>query len=172
MYGRKRVTFVLRSFAVHLETFAPSDLGPPCFSHDFLLVYQPNYNLHTEIQHGTPLACHKVKAGPLRTVEREALMMKVAGSNRWMEVPAGSLLAAPDPSSPSGLLKLHSYQPTLSTDGTLIAPALRKLRCSGTAQYYASILITSCSNFEGDSPRLSACCARCDIFDRCHGTRQ
>ncbi|KAL8455650.1 hypothetical protein Emag_000472 [Eimeria magna] len=110
---------------VQVETFATTELGTPCSAQNFLLIYQPNYALHTEIQHGTPLECHKIKRQPLGSIEREALMMELPAKNVWIEVPAGSLLAAPDNNSgDDGVLKLHSYQPSFSTSPTLQVPPL------------------------------------------------
>ncbi|KAL8275070.1 hypothetical protein Esti_000949 [Eimeria stiedai] len=110
---------------VQVETFATSELGAPCSAQNFVLVYQPNYALHTEIQHGTPLECHKIKRAPLRSIEREALMMELPAKNVWIEVPAGSILAAPhNNSGDDGVLKLHSYQPSFSTSTALKVPSL------------------------------------------------
>ncbi|KAL8444212.1 hypothetical protein Emed_006333 [Eimeria media] len=110
---------------VHVETFATSELGPSCSAQNYLLIYQPNYALHTEVQHATPLECHKVRRAPLTSVEREALMMELPTKNVWIEVPAGSILAAPEKNAgDEEVLKLYSYQPSFNTTATLQVPPL------------------------------------------------
>ncbi|CDJ53926.1 hypothetical protein EBH_0009100 [Eimeria brunetti] len=68
-----------------------------------------------EVQHEAPLACYKLKLPPLRGVEREALLMKIHGSNIWMEVPVGTVLARPEEDKHEDILKLYSYQPTFTS---------------------------------------------------------
>ncbi|KAL8435731.1 hypothetical protein ACSSS7_002268 [Eimeria intestinalis] len=110
---------------VQVETFATSELGTPCSAQNFVLVYQPNYALHTEVQHGTPLECHEIKRAPLASIKREALMMELPARNVWIEVPAGSVLAAPDNNAGhEGVLKLYTYQPSFNTSASLQVPAL------------------------------------------------
>ena len=113
-------------FSVKANTFAESELGAPCSTRDFLLPYQKNYTLHTEIPHETPLACHKLALSPLRDVEREALLMKIPGSNLWMELPAGTVLALAEESSTQMIFKLFSYQPTFSTPFDLHVKEIRE----------------------------------------------
>ena len=82
--------------------------------------------LHTEVEHGTPLACHTLALSPLKGVAREALVMKIHGSNLWMEVPAGTVLALAEESSTQMIFKLFSYQPTFSTPFDLHVKEIRE----------------------------------------------
>ncbi|KAL8439660.1 hypothetical protein Efla_004568 [Eimeria flavescens] len=104
---------------VQIETFATSDLGPACSTQSLLLIYQPNYALHTEVEHGAIVECHKIKRVPLASIEREALMMELPSKNVWIEVPAGTLLAAPDAEAREGILKLFAYQPSFDSSDKL-----------------------------------------------------
>ncbi|CDJ34394.1 uncharacterized protein EMH_0000030 [Eimeria mitis] len=100
---------------VRVQAFPESALGSPCSSRNYRLLYQRNNILHTEIQHDAPLECHKLTLSPLGDFEREALLMKIHGSNLWMEVPVGTVLALPVEEKSEETFKLYSYQPTFST---------------------------------------------------------
>ncbi|XP_026190864.1 uncharacterized protein LOC34620851 [Cyclospora cayetanensis] len=111
---------------LEIQLFAESELGEPCSVQQFQLLQQPNYNLHSEIGHNTTIACKKLRQYPLRDIKRDALMIQLSGSDLWMELPAGTVLALPRDDLPPGILSLHSYQPAFSSSGVFKAPELRR----------------------------------------------
>ncbi|OEH74383.1 hypothetical protein cyc_04303 [Cyclospora cayetanensis] len=115
-----------QSQRIEIQLFAESELGEPCSVQQFQLLQQPNYNLHSEIGHNTTIACKKLRQYPLRDIKRDALMIQLSGSDLWMELPAGTVLALPRDDLPPGILSLHSYQPAFSSSGVFKAPELRR----------------------------------------------
>lgn len=123
-------------FAVKLETFSEESLGKACSSsldHSFL-IYQPNYDFHWDLEHGTQFRCQVIKRKHFEELEREALLIKLndnssssGSSDLWKEVPPGSLLAAPDPEDPNQPFTLLSYQPILSTSTALMLVPVGKI---------------------------------------------
>lgn len=105
--------------AVLVNIFNSQELDTTCSNRNLALVYQPHYVLHTEIQHQTPVECYALDG------EKEVLVMQLGNSERWIELPSGSIVGVFDPQGQTNLIMLHTYQPRLDT---LNVPPLREPR--------------------------------------------
>lgn len=117
----------LSFFAARVQLFSETELGAPCPSQGYHTLYQPNYLLHSAVPHGAPLACRRLSLSPLKSAERDALVLQLPGSSFWMELPAGSLLSQSEGGPGGPAARLWVYQPVFSTGEALSVTELRQL---------------------------------------------